>query len=130
VDAHGLPLRIIVTAGTDADCRHGEALIEGFTARCLLADKGYDTDAMIQAGLAAGMTVVIPPKRNRVVHRPYDKEVYKQRHLVENAFLHLKGWRGIATRYAKNITSFLAAVQIRAIFLWITHHIKSRVDTI
>ncbi len=32
------------------------------------------------------------------------------RHLVENAFLHLKRWRGIATRYAKNTASFLAAV--------------------
>ncbi|HLB32876.1 MAG TPA: IS5/IS1182 family transposase, partial [Chthoniobacterales bacterium] len=37
---------------------------------------------------------------------------------VENAFLHLKRWRGIATRYAKNIESFLAAVQIRCIALW------------
>ncbi|HSI84540.1 MAG TPA: IS5/IS1182 family transposase, partial [Candidatus Methylacidiphilales bacterium] len=39
--------------------------------------------------------------------------------LVENAFLNLKQWRGIATRYAKNASSFLAAVQIRCISLWI-----------
>ncbi|MCE0483288.1 MAG: IS5/IS1182 family transposase, partial [Methylacidiphilales bacterium] len=37
---------------------------------------------------------------------------------VENAFLHLKRWRGIATRYAKRTASFLAAVQIRCIALW------------
>ena len=43
---------------------------------------------------------------------------YKLRHLVENAFLHLKRWRGIATRYAKNSSSFLAAVPIRCIALW------------
>jgi transposase len=36
----------------------------------------------------------------------------------ENAFLHLKGWRGIATRYAKNTASFLATVCIRCIALW------------
>ena len=48
----------------------------------------------------------------------YDKEIYKLRHLVENAFLHLKRWRGIATRYAKTTSSFLAAVQIRCIALW------------
>ncbi|MCL2791394.1 MAG: IS5/IS1182 family transposase, partial [Desulfobulbus sp.] len=35
-----------------------------------------------------------------------------------NAFLYLKQWRGIATRYAKNATSFLAAIQIRCIFPW------------
>ncbi|MBN3014139.1 transposase, partial [Ruthenibacterium lactatiformans] len=40
------------------------------------------------------------------------------RHLVENAFLHLKRWRGVATRYAKTTTSFLAAVQIRCIAIW------------
>ncbi|MDB2592933.1 IS5/IS1182 family transposase, partial [Gammaproteobacteria bacterium] len=42
----------------------------------------------------------------------------KYRHLVENAFLNLKRWRGIATRYAKNAKYFLAAVQIRCIALW------------
>jgi len=64
------------------------------------------------------MKVVIPPKKNRKEQRPYDKEIYTLRHLVENAFLHLKRWRGIATRYAKNATSFLAAVQIRCLALW------------
>ncbi|MDR3792249.1 MAG: IS5/IS1182 family transposase, partial [Terracidiphilus sp.] len=38
---------------------------------------------------------------------------------VENAFRHLKEWRGIATRYAKRSDSFLAAVQIRCLMLWI-----------
>ncbi|MDR0631766.1 MAG: IS5/IS1182 family transposase, partial [Holosporaceae bacterium] len=31
----------------------------------------------------------------------------------------LKDWRGIATRYAKNVKSFIAAVQIRCIMLWL-----------
>lgn len=44
--------------------------------------------------------------------------LYKLRHLVENAFLHLKRWRGIATRYAKNTASFLAAVHMRCIAIW------------
>jgi hypothetical protein len=38
---------------------------------------------------------------------------------VENTFLHLKRWRGIATRYAKNSASFFAAIQIRCIALWL-----------
>jgi len=56
------------------------------------------------------MEVIIPPKKSRNEQRSYDKELYKLRHLVENAFLNLKRWRGIATRYAKNTSSFLAAV--------------------
>ncbi|MSS27963.1 transposase, partial [Desulfovibrio sp. PG-178-WT-4] len=54
----------------------------------------------------------------RKEQREYDKGLYKIRHLVENAFLHLKRWRGIATRYAKNTSSFRAAIHIRCIFLW------------
>jgi transposase len=37
---------------------------------------------------------------------------------IENAFLHQKAWRGIATRYAKNSAAYLAAVQIRYPLLW------------
>jgi transposase len=59
------------------------------------------------------MTVVIPPRKHRVAPRTYDRYLYRLRHLVENAILKLKGWRGIATRYVKNASSFLAAVQIR-----------------
>ncbi|MEB3245765.1 MAG: IS5/IS1182 family transposase, partial [Vampirovibrionales bacterium] len=65
-----------------------------------------------------GMQPVIPSKSNRKVKRPLDQDLYRLRHLVENAFLHLKCWRGIATRYAKNSASFLAAIQIRCIMLW------------
>jgi transposase len=66
----------------------------------------------------AAMEVVIPPKKNRKEQLAYDKYLYKLRHLVENAFLLLKRWRGIATRYARNTSSFVAAVQIRCIAIW------------
>ena len=118
VDSHGMPVRAILTEGTAADCTQASALIEGLTAEYLLADKGYDTNDIISQAIAQGMKPVIPPKKNRTVAREYDKELYRLRHLVENAFLHLKRWRGIATRYAKNAASFLAAIQIRCIVLW------------
>ena len=118
VDAFGMPVRIVITQGTTADCTQASKLIEGLTAGHLLADKGYDSDAIIEQAKLQGMQPVIPPKRNRKVMREYDKDLYKLRHLVENAFLHLKRWRGIATRYAKNTASFLAAVQIRCLVLW------------
>ena len=113
-----MPVRVIVTAGTVADCTQAEGLIAGLSAGHLLADKGYDSNAIITQAEKQGMQAVIPPKRNRKSPRDYDTHLYQMRHLVENAFLKLKGWRGIATRYAKNTASFLAAVQIRAAFLW------------
>jgi transposase len=84
----------------------------------LIADRGYDTNAIIENVVEANMQIVIPPKQNRKIQREYDKEIYKCRHLVENAFAVLKRWRGIATRYAKNTRSFLAAVQICCIAAW------------
>ena len=87
-------------------------------AEYLLADRGYDSNDIIERAKKQGMNPIIPPKKNRKDQRDYDKELYKFRHLVENAFLHLKRWRGIATRYAKNTASFLAAVHIRCIAIW------------
>lgn len=101
-----------------ADCTQAAELIKDINAQALLADKGYDTDTVVLQARAAGMEVVIPPKSNRKDQRPYDQYLYKLRHLVENAFLHLKRWRGIATRYAKRSASFLAAVQFRCAILW------------
>ena len=118
VDANGMPVRVLITEGTRADCKEAIHLIEGISAETLLADRGYDTNQIIAYAAGVGMNVVIPAKRNRKQQREYDRYLYRLRHLVENAFLHLKRWRGIATRYAKNTASFLAAVQIRCIAIW------------
>jgi transposase len=93
--------------------------MEGMVAECLIADRGYDSDAIVEQAMKQGMKPVIPSRKNRIKPRPYDEYLYKLRHLVENTFLHLKRWRGIATRYAKNSASFLAAIQIRCIALWL-----------
>lgn len=114
-----MPLRVIITAGTVADCTQAIPLIEGLDAEHLLADKGYDSDSIIDYAQEHAINPVIPPKKNRKTQRPCDYSLYRLRHLVENAFLHLKRWRGIATRYAKNTSSFLSAVHIRCIAIWL-----------
>ena len=118
VDAHGMPVRILVTEGTRADCKEAIHLIEGISAEALLADRGYDTNEIIAYAQDAGMDIVIPSKKNRKHLREYDTYLYRLRHLVENAFLMLKRWRGIATRYAKSTDAFVAAVQVRCIAIW------------
>ncbi len=118
VDATGMPLRVIITEGTTGDCTEALPLIEGFQADALMADKAYDTDGILNYAHENGIDPVIPPKKNRKEKRDYDTYLYRLRHLVENAILDLKGWRGVATRYAKRASSFLAIVQIRCAFLW------------
>ena len=68
-------------------------MIEGIDAEHLIADKGYDSDAVIRQARSQGMQAQIPPRKNRKEPRDHDKHLYRQRHQVENAFLHLKGWR-------------------------------------
>ena len=119
VDAHGMPVRIIVTAGTEADCSHAIPLLRGFTIEMLLGDKGYDTNEIIDYCAKNGITAVIPPKKNRIDQREYDEYIYKLRHLVENAFLKLKRWRGVATRYAKTTVAFVGAVSACCILQWL-----------
>lgn len=119
VDAHGLPVRAMITEGTVADCTKAIDLINGFAANHLLADRAYDTREIIEYAENNGIGIVIPPKKNRLNQRDCDWALYKLRHLVENAFLSIKRWRGLATRYAKNASSFLAAVQIRCLMMWL-----------
>ena len=114
-----MPVKVRITTGNVADCTEACDLIEGIEAENLIADRGYDTNDIVEAATQAGMQAVIPPKKNRKTKREYDRHIYKIRHLVENAFLLLKQWRGIATRYAKKSSSFLAIVQIRCLVLWL-----------
>ena len=112
-----MPVRMLATARTVADCTQAEALLDGIAAEHLLADRGYDTNGVL-AARARGMASALPPKCNRKVAREYDVALYRARHLVENGFGKLKEWRGVATRYAKNAASFLAICRIRALALW------------
>ena len=118
MDEVGYPVRVIITAGTVNDCTKADELTEGILHDILIADRGYDTNAIVESALQNDVIVVIPPKKNRKEQREYSKELYRIRHRVENAFEVLKRWRGIATRYAKHTTSFLAAVQIACVAAW------------
>lgn len=50
--------------------------------------------------------------------RPSTREPYKQRDSVERCINRLKQWRGIANRYEKTATIYLAGLHIAGIFLW------------
>jgi hypothetical protein len=52
--------------------------------------KGYDSNDIVEQAGTLGMIAVIPPKKNLKEKRSYVEDLYKMRHLVENAFLHFK----------------------------------------
>jgi len=68
---------------------------------------------------ARGAKPVIPPKKNRLIRRHYDKVLYEARHLIENFFCWVKRFRAIATRYDKTARNFRAAFQMVAVLCWL-----------
>ena len=85
----------------------------------ILADKAYDSDDLRAFLEDIGLGCCIPPKANRVNPAPYDKQKYKKRHRVENAFQCLKEFRAIATRYEKLASTFLGLVKLGSILQWL-----------
>lgn len=85
----------------------------------LLADKGYDADAIREQLAAAEIEAVIPAKSNRRNPVPHDREKYRWRNLVERLFNKLKNWRRIATRYDKTQESYLGFVNLVSALQWI-----------
>ena len=118
-DALGRPLRFILTAGQKADCRSAEDLLAGQRAGAVIADKGYDTNAVRAFIAAARMQAVIPSCSNRTEPIPCDRELYKARNLIERCFGKLKKHRRIATRFDRNDSHFMGFLFLGAALLWI-----------
>jgi transposase len=120
VDALGNPVGFARTGGEEHDLVGADQLLPTMQAETLIADKAFDAqERVIDPLLAAGKTVVIPPKANRKVSRDYDRDLFKARHLIENFFAKLKQFRAIATRYDKTARNFLAAIHLAAAVIWL-----------
>jgi transposase len=111
-DALGNPTSFFLTEGQQHDLDGSDQLLPKLLAAdAVLADKAYDADERVILPLKEkGVEVVIPPKKNRLEPRLYDKYLYKSRHLIENFFAKLKNYRAIATRYDKLDISFLSGI--------------------
>ena len=119
VDSLGNPVRLLLTAGQVSEYTEAEALIDGFQATFVLADKGYDSDSFVAAIKNHGAVPVIPPKSNRKVLRDYDKDLYKERNLVERLFQKLKEYRRIATRYERLARNYMTMLNLGSILVWL-----------
>jgi transposase len=122
-EASGNPTKIVLTKGQTSDLKAAPELIaaldEGVAA--VIADKAYDA-AHVRHGIRErGAEPVIPFRTCTVEGRRagYDKALYRLRHLVENLFCRLKGFRAVATRYDKTSRNFAAMVHLAAAMLWL-----------
>jgi transposase len=118
-DVVGRPFRLILTAGNVADIKAAPALLAPLTGiKHLLGDKGYDSDTLRDDLRSGGVAPVIPGRSNRKKLIPLDKEHYRERHLIENAFARLNDFRRVATRYDKLAVNFLSAVALATLIAY------------
>ena len=120
VDALGNPIRLLLTAGQASEYGQARPLVEGFNPEFVLADKGYDSDNFISKVTDCGACPVIPPRKNRLVLRDYDRELYKERNLVERLFQKLKHFRRIATRYERLARNYQSMLNLVSALIWLS----------
>jgi transposase len=119
VDSLGNPLKFIITPGQRNDITQGAELVKEFKNTTVIADKGYDSDALVNLINDNNSNAVIPPKKNRKVQRGYDKHVYKERHLIECFFGKIKHFRRIFSRFDKTVKSFMGFLNFVGTLIWL-----------
>ena len=114
-DGQGRPIILLLSEGQMSDYKGAFLLLDALPkAKELLGDKGYDSNWLRAALIERGITPCIPPRSNRKVQIEYDKQLYRQRHKIENVFGRIKDWRRVATRYDRCAHTFMSAICIAA----------------
>jgi transposase len=113
-DARGSPMEFLVTAGNRHDVTQAIPLIEGYKGITVLADKGYDSQHFVNFIERYDGTAVIPSRSNSIKPRSIDKELYKERHLIECLIGKLKEFRRVFSRFDKTIISYISYIHFAA----------------
>lgn len=111
----------MISEGQRNDLNYAIPLLEhiGINESNILADRGYDSNKLIDYIYARGGEPTIPSRKGAKFDRCCDWWLYKERHLVEKFFLKLKAFRRIATRYDKLASTFAAFICIASILIWL-----------
>jgi transposase len=85
----------------------------------LVGDKGYTGRRIRNYLRRRGIRLTIPRLSNEPRRGPFNREIYRQRNVVERAINRLKQFRRIATRYEKLAVNYTAMITIASILLWL-----------
>jgi transposase len=84
----------------------------------LVADKGYTSSAFRKYLHQRNIRCTIPHRKNEQHKGAFNKQIYRQRNIVERLINRLKQFRRIATRYEKRAANFSAMITLASIFLF------------
>ena len=126
VDEFGTMVCFVLSPGNLNDCKAAPEPLVQLWYKTILADKAYDTNALREIISHAHSSACIPPKQNRKEPYPYDSELYKLRHVVENAFQRLKVFRTIDTRFQKKLQHVEGAIYLASSLIALEYKVASR----
>ena len=122
VDGLGNPVRLHLTAGQESDIGQAVLLVEGLSFDRIIADRGYAAQDFYDWVVAQQMEPVIPPhqraKGEKAV-RPYDKWLYRERHLVECFINKIKHYRRVFSRFDKLASRYLGFLHFVSSLIWL-----------
>jgi transposase len=114
VNGDGQPMRLRLTGGNRHDMHEAERLLTGLSPDYVVADKGYDSDALRAQIRRQGAQPVIPARRG-FRKRRYDRTRYRLRNVIERFFNRLKHYRRVATRYEKTDSNYQGFLCLAAV---------------
>ncbi|AJT69822.2 hypothetical protein T261_8227 [Streptomyces lydicus] len=96
----------------------------------MLGDKAYSSRAIRHLLRRRGIAAAVPERRDQAANRrrrgrlggrppAFDKEIYRDRNVVERCFARLKQFRAIATRFDKLADRYRAGVVLASLIIWL-----------
>jgi transposase len=107
-------LRLLLTPGQTHESKALPGLLAGLAPGAVVGDSAFDGGPSRACIAAHGAAAVVPSSPSRSRRVPHDRQLYRERNLVERCFQRLKQFRRVATRYDKTAASFLAFATIAA----------------
>lgn len=118
VDGRGRAVQLALAPGQRNDTVAAEEIVFP-RGKKIVADKGYDSDALRERITSVGSESCIPPRAGRRAPAKYNRGYYRKRHRVENFFQRIKRRRRIGTRYEKLDITFFAFLTLAAVLDWL-----------
>ena len=130
-EGHGKLLTVLLTPGQQHESTMFEPLLEQGAVRRpgrgrprvrphrVVGDKAYTGRRTRAYCRRRGIRYTIPRQKHERRRGPFDRQMYRRRHLVENLIARCKQFRSLATRYDKLADTFRTLWVIAATVLWI-----------
>ena len=131
VDGQGLPLGVLVESAQKGEVKLAEATLSRVRVpkkgpgrprtrpREVVADRGYDSEALRRGLRGRGIKPCIPRRRNARPRRGRKPDLsgYRQRWVVERTFAWLGGFRRLVVRWERKAQIYLAFVLLACILI-------------